>query len=103
MSFGESVFPTGFNQKTTKEDLFIKGNYGIPQRNRRGKTIEDSRRRITEAESVSLTCGAGWPHLEVAQPVGPSCQPPIAMLVLHRFKDCISAVYSSRFDPRAKD
>jgi hypothetical protein len=28
MSFGESVFLAGFNQKTTEEDLFVKGNYG---------------------------------------------------------------------------
>ena len=28
--FGESVFPAGFNQKTAKEDLFVKGNHGIP-------------------------------------------------------------------------
>jgi hypothetical protein len=44
MSFGESVFPTGFNQKTIKEDLFIKGNYKIPSLKQRGKTLEDSRR-----------------------------------------------------------
>jgi hypothetical protein len=30
MNFGESVFLAGFIQKTTKEDLFIKGNDGIP-------------------------------------------------------------------------
>jgi hypothetical protein len=44
MSFGESVFLAGFNQKTTKEDLFMKGNYGILSRKQRGKTPEDSRR-----------------------------------------------------------
>ena len=43
-SFDESMFPAGFNQKTIKEDLFIKRNHGIPPRNRRGKTLEDSRR-----------------------------------------------------------
>ena len=56
-----SVFPARYNQKTAKEDLFVKGNYRIPPRNRRGKTLENSRRRITEAEPVSLTCGAGSP------------------------------------------
>jgi hypothetical protein len=30
MSFGESVFLAGFNQKTAKGDLFVKRNYGIP-------------------------------------------------------------------------
>ena len=103
MSFGESVFPAVFNQKTAKEDLFVKGNYGIPPHNRRGKILEDSRRRITEAEPVSLTCGAGQPHLEGARPVGLPCQPPVAMSVLHRLKDCISIVYSSQFDLRAQD
>jgi hypothetical protein len=44
MSFGESVFPAGFNQKTAKEDLIVKGNFGIPSCKKRGKTLEDSRR-----------------------------------------------------------
>ena len=101
MSFDESVFPVGFNQKTAKEDLFVKGNYIIPSRNRHGKTLEDSRRWITKAKPVSLTCGAGQPHLEAAQPMGPPCQPPVAISVLHCLKDCISTIYSNRFDPRA--
>ena len=29
ISFGESVFPVGYIQKTTKEDLFIKGKIRI--------------------------------------------------------------------------
>ena len=49
MSFGESVFSAGFNQKTAKEDLFIKGNYGIPPRKQLGKDLEDTRRQYTEA------------------------------------------------------
>ena len=40
MSFGESVFPAGLNQKTAKDDRIVKGNYGIPPRNRRVKTPE---------------------------------------------------------------
>ena len=64
MSFGESVFSVEFNQKTTKEDLFIKGNHGIPPRKQRGKTLEDSKRQTTEAEGRWLPCGAGWPHLQ---------------------------------------
>ena len=96
MSFGVSVFPAAFNQKTAKEDLFVKGNYGISPCKQCRKTLEDSIRLSTEMGPVPLTCGAG-------RPVGPPCQPPVAMSVLHRLKDCISAVYSSRFDPRAQD
>ena len=58
MSFGESVFSAGINQKITKEDIFIKGNHGISPCNRRGKALEDSRRISTEAGHMSLTCGA---------------------------------------------
>ena len=77
MSFYESVFSVGINHKITKEDLFVKGNYRIPPRNRCGKTLEDSRRRITEVGHMSLTCGAGQPHLEAAQPVGPHVSLPL--------------------------
>ena len=58
MSFGESVLSAGFNQKTAKEDLFVKGNYRIPPRKQSEKTLEDPRRRIIKAGHVSLTCGA---------------------------------------------
>jgi hypothetical protein len=44
MSFGESIFLAGFNQKTPKEDLFIKENHRIPSHKQRGKTPKDSRR-----------------------------------------------------------
>ena len=50
MSLGESVFLGGFNQKTVKEDLFIKGNRVIPLDKQRGTTLEDSRRQITKVE-----------------------------------------------------
>ena len=63
MSFGESVFLAGFIQKTIKEDLFVKGNYGIPQRKQRGKILEDSRRLSTEVDPEGLSCGAGRTHL----------------------------------------
>ena len=63
MSFGESVFPAGFNQKIAKEDLFVKGNHGIPPRKQRGKTLEDSMKLSTEAVPEPLTSGAVWPHL----------------------------------------
>ena len=39
MSFDESVLSTGFNQKTTKEDLFVKENYGISPCKQGGKTL----------------------------------------------------------------
>ena len=81
MSFGESVFLARFKQKTAKEDLFVKGNYGISPRNQRGMTLDDSRRRITEEKPVSLRCGAGRPHLEAAQPVGPH----VSLSLLCRF------------------
>ena len=87
MSFGESMFPAGFNQKTAKEDLFVKGNYGIPPRKQRGKTLEDSRRLSTEADPETLTCGANWPHLQAGRPMGPTWQPLVAMSVLHRLTD----------------
>jgi hypothetical protein len=94
MSFGESVFLVGFNQKTTKEDLFVKGNQSYPRWYLHMKTLEDSRRQITKAGHVCMTCGA-------SQPMGPTCQPLHATSVLHYLKDCIFAVYSSQFDPRA--
>ena len=90
-----------FNQKTTKDDLFVKRNYGIPPRNQRGKTLEDSRRRITEVEHMSLTCGAGRPHLEATRPVGPP------MLASHCYVGSpppprLHLRYPlSQFDPRA--
>ena len=92
MSFGESMFSVGFNQKPIKEDLFIKRNHGIPPRNQRGKTLEDSRRQITEAGHMSLTCGATRPHLEVDQPLWAPPVSLVIMLALHCLKDCISAV-----------
>ena len=59
MSFGESVFLAGFNQKTIKEDLFVKGNYKIPSRIQCGKILEDFRRLSTEADLEGLPCGVG--------------------------------------------
>ena len=62
MSFGESMFLAGFNQKTAKEDLFVKGNHGIPPRYLRGKILEDSMSYSTEARHVTLTYGNGRSH-----------------------------------------
>ena len=72
MSFGESVFPTGFNQKTAKEDLIVEGKYEIPLRYLCGKTLEGSRSHVTEVEDQSLTFGAARPYCQVTWPlVGP--------------------------------
>jgi hypothetical protein len=60
------MFPAGFNQKIAKEDLFVKGNYGIPPHKQREKTVEDSRRLSTKVESMPLTCGVGWPYLQAS-------------------------------------
>jgi hypothetical protein len=73
MSFGEFVFLAGFNQKTAKGDIFVKTNYGIPLRELREKVPKDSRRLSTEVGHDPLTCGAGWPHLGAARPVGLLC------------------------------
>ena len=62
MSFGEFVLSAGFNQKTTKESLFVKGNHGIPPRDQRGKVPEVFRRLSTEAGLDPLTCGAARLH-----------------------------------------
>ena len=96
MSFGESMFSAGFNQKTIKGDLFIKVNHGIPPWDQRGKVPEDSRRLSTKVGLDPLTCGA-------AQPLW---APPVTLFVmsfLHRLLGCISAIISSRFDQRAED
>jgi hypothetical protein len=100
MSFGESMFLAGFNQKNVKEDLFVKRNHEILPHNWHGKTLEDSRRLSTKAEAKPLPGGAGWPHLEAAWPLG---VPPIsllAMLVLHRLLGCIYTFIQVGFDPR---
>ena len=61
MSFGESMFSTGFNQKTAKKGLFIEGNHGISSRKQCGKTLEDFRRLSTEADPEPLPMGSTGP------------------------------------------
>ena len=97
------MFLAGFNQKTIKGDLFVKGNHGISPRDQRGKVPEDSRRLSTEAGLDPLTCGAARPHLEAARPLWAPLIILFVMPVLHRLLGCISAVISSRFDQRAED
>ena len=77
MSFGESVFSAGFIQKTVKVDLHVRFNCAYPQRNGHQKTLEDLGGLHTEAETETLMCGAGWPHLQAVRPLGP----PVSLLV----------------------
>ena len=77
MSFGKSMFLAGFIQKTTKEDLIVEGNYGIPPRYLCGKTLEGSRRQITEVGLDPLPCGADRPIGGAARPLW---APPISLL-----------------------
>ena len=52
------MFPAGFTQKTTKEDLIIKGKYRVLTWYLCGKTLEGSRSHITKAKGHPLTGGA---------------------------------------------
>ena len=96
MSFDESVFLAGFIQKTIKVDQIVKLNHVYPQQKLTQKVPEDSRRHHTKAEDEAPPSG-------VSRPLGPTCHPHIRMSVLHRLNDCIYAVLSSWFDPRAQD
>ena len=60
------MFPAEFNQKTTKEDLIVKGKYRVPPWYLHGKTLEGSRSHVTEEEGHPLT---GW----AIGPPGPTC------------------------------
>jgi hypothetical protein len=68
-----------------------------------GKTPEDSRGLSIEAEPGTLPCAAGQPHCQASRPMGPPCQSPVAMSVLHRLKNHIYAILLSQFDPRVHD
>ena len=85
MSFGEYMFPAGFNQKIAEEDLIVRGKHEIPPWYLCGKTLEGSRSHITKAEDQRMTCRAARP------PVGPPVSL-IAMSVSHRLLGCISIV-----------
>ena len=71
MSFGESVFLVGFNQKTAKVDLIVKGKYRVSPLYLHGKTLEGSRSHVTEEEGHPLTCGAARPPL--GSPISQLC------------------------------
>ena len=82
-------------------DLDVRLNHAYPQQKQPQKVLEDSRGLHTEAKGEAPPGGTSRPHLLVGQPLGPTCQPPVVMSVLHRLLDCIYAIYSSQFDPRA--
>ena len=81
MSFGESVFSTGFIQKTVKVDLHVRINHAYPAQNRHQKVLEDTRGHRAEVNHEWLLGVAGWPNLKTIQPLGPTYQP----LLLCRF------------------
>ena len=66
MSFGESMFSAGFNQKTAKEDLIVKGNHGIPPWYRCGKILEGRGKILEGTEGKSPK--QGLTHC----PIGPA-------------------------------
>ena len=78
------MFPAGFNQKTTKEDLIVKGKYGVPLWYLCGKTLEGSRSHVTEAEGHPLTGGATPLLGGAARPLWAPPVSLVAMSVSHR-------------------
>ena len=72
------MFSAGFIHKTAKDDLIVEGNYGIPPWYLRGKTLEGSRRQITEV-GLDPPCGASQPIGGAAQPLW---APPISLLCM---------------------
>ena len=86
MSFSESMFVGGFNQKTVKVDPIVRLNRNYPRRKQLQKTLEDSRRQTTKAEGMWLLGGADRPHLQAvrlaygphlsAPPSNDGCPPP---------------------------
>jgi hypothetical protein len=80
-SFGESVFLVEFNQKSAKDDLFVKQNHENMPRDLHGKTLKDSTRLSTEghetlpggaSRSTPKPPGPCWgPHVSSFQKVPP--------------------------------
>ena len=73
-------------------DLHVRFNRAYPQQNGHQKTLEYSRGLRAEVERQRLLGGASQPHLQAAQPLGPTVSLPVAMLVLHCLLGCIYAV-----------
>ena len=57
------MLSAGFNQKTAKEDLFVKAKHGISPRKQHGNTLEDYMRLSTEAAPEPLPDGADRSHM----------------------------------------
>ena len=95
ISFGESVFSTGFIQKTAKEDLIVEGNYGIPPRYPRGKSLEGSRRQTTEAGLDPIPCGAGRPIGGMLRPCGPHLSACFICRIPTAFEDASKSLVKS--------
>ena len=85
MSFGESIFFTGFIQKTIKVDLHVKFNCAYPQQNGQQKSPHRSG-PVPPVSRLAPRAHLLAPHCYVGSP------PPLR-LHLHR--------PLSRFDPRA--
>ena len=92
MSFGESIFSTGFIQKTVKVDLHVRINLAYLPRNGHQKVLEDTRGPHVEAKGQRLPSEARRPHLQVAQPQGPPISLHVVMSILHRLLGYIYAV-----------
>ena len=103
MSFDEYIFCTGFIQKTIKVDLDVRLNRDNPWDKQHQKVIEDSRGYHTEAEGERSPSGAGRSHPQTDRSRDPTISLCLTTSVLHHLKDCIYAIYSCRFDPRAQD
>ena len=72
------MFPSGFNQKTAKEELIVKGKYRVLPWYLCGKTLEGSRSHITEAKGHPLKGGAAQPLGAAAQPLW---APPVSLVI----------------------
>jgi hypothetical protein len=57
MSFGESIFSTGFIQKTIKVDLDVRSNHTYQQQKQLQKVREDTRGQTTEEDRDRQTGG----------------------------------------------
>jgi hypothetical protein len=62
MSFGESIFSTGFIQKITKEDISIKRDRMIISSRIQRKVLEDTRGLHAKGGYQTLPGGASRPH-----------------------------------------
>ena len=99
MSFGESIFSSGFIQKIVKADLHVRINRAYSSRNEHQKVPED-----TTPKQEPRGCSWGQPTQPAGRPAPRATRqpplyyvgsPPPPRLYLHRSL--------SQFDPRAHD